>query len=53
MWFRRWLELPLEPEIFGEGCRDVNGDVCGDAILKAKWRKLKVNAGGLAILSWR
>ena len=47
MWFRRWLRLPLESS--GEGCRDINGDVYGDIILKTKWRKLEVNTGGLVI----
>ena len=51
MWSRRWLGLPSESS--GEGGKDVNGDVCGEAILKAKWRKLKANAGRLAILNWK
>ena len=51
MWSRRWSGLPSESS--GEGYRDVNGDVCGDTILKAKWGKLEVNTGRLAILNWR
>ena len=34
IWSRHWSGLPLES--FGEGCRDVNGDIYGDTILKAK-----------------
>ena len=48
MWFRRWFGLPLGPEGFGEGCREVNGDICGDVILKEKWGRLEVNA-----VNWR
>ena len=43
MWSRRWSGLPSGPEGSGEGCREVNGDVYGDTILKEKWGRLEAN----------
>ena len=36
IWFKRWFRLSLRPEGFGEGGKNINKNIYGDIILKAK-----------------